>query len=157
MMNCLRLVLAATSLVFPLALLAQPPVQTATMSSHELHLLIKSAHSSAEYTQLASYFHLQEQSITLKLPMNEQSEIVVLTSMLRSCRSIHARSIWLRASMSSIRLMLIRPMPCPGITITSLRPRLSATAKSLPAPKGSRARNFVRRLLVHGSGADLGR
>jgi hypothetical protein len=59
MVNCLRFVLAATSLVFPLALLAQPPVQTATISSHELHLLIKSAHSSAEYRQIASYFRLQ--------------------------------------------------------------------------------------------------
>jgi hypothetical protein len=44
--------------------MAQPVTQTTTqptsLSSQELHSLLKSAHSSADYQQLAGYYHQQE-------------------------------------------------------------------------------------------------
>jgi hypothetical protein len=55
---------AVLSLTFPLAGVAQSTVQTASlsapMSTHDVHNLMKSANSKAQYEQLASYFHRQE-------------------------------------------------------------------------------------------------
>ena len=59
-MTYTRIVITTISLLLPVGLSAQSPPQTATMSSHELHTLIKNAHSSAEYTHLAGYFRRQE-------------------------------------------------------------------------------------------------
>jgi len=57
------LVVATLSLALPLAGMAQS-TQTANLSvplsPHEVHSLMLSAHSSAQYQQLASYFHQQE-------------------------------------------------------------------------------------------------
>jgi hypothetical protein len=61
-----RIVATVATLVFalPLAGMAQPVTQTTTqptsLSSQELHSLLKSAHSSADYQQLAGYYHQQE-------------------------------------------------------------------------------------------------
>ena len=58
------LVVAALSLTFPLAGMAQPTSQTANLtaplSGRELHSLMLNAHSAAQYQQLAGYFHQQE-------------------------------------------------------------------------------------------------
>ena len=63
-MNRTCLLNAALLLAIPVAVLAQSASQTtssfAPMSKHELQPLIKSAHSSAEYKQLATYYHHQE-------------------------------------------------------------------------------------------------
>jgi hypothetical protein len=58
------LVVAALSLTFPLAGMAQSTTQTASLSApispREVHSLMLSAHTSAQYQQLAGYFHQQE-------------------------------------------------------------------------------------------------
>ena len=59
------LVLAATlSLAFPFAGMAQSSMQTASLSApmtpREVHSLMRSAHDSAQYKQIAGYFHQQE-------------------------------------------------------------------------------------------------
>jgi len=58
------LVVAALSLIFPLGGMAQSTTQTASLSApmtpREVHSLMLSAHNSAEYKQLAGYFHQQE-------------------------------------------------------------------------------------------------
>ena len=58
------LVVAALSLTFPLAGMAQSTTQTASLSTpispREVHGLVLSAHTGAQYQQLASYFHQQE-------------------------------------------------------------------------------------------------
>jgi len=58
------LVVAALSLTFPLAGMAQSTTQTASLSTpiapREAHSLLLSAHSGAQYQQLAGYFHQQE-------------------------------------------------------------------------------------------------
>ena len=63
-MNRTLIVVAALSLSFPFAGMAQSTVQTASLSSPisltEVHNLMRSAHTSAEYLQLAGYFHQQE-------------------------------------------------------------------------------------------------
>jgi hypothetical protein len=59
------LIVAALSLTFPLAGMTQSPTETASLSTpmtaHEVHNLMTSAHSSAEYKQIAGYFHHQEE------------------------------------------------------------------------------------------------
>jgi len=63
-MNRTLIIVAALSLTFPLAGMAQSAMQTASvttpMSPREANGLMKSAHSSAQYKQLAGYFHQQE-------------------------------------------------------------------------------------------------
>jgi hypothetical protein len=63
-MNRTSIVVAALSLSFPFAGMAQSTVQTANLSSPmsltEVHNLMKSAHTSAEYLRVAGYFHQQE-------------------------------------------------------------------------------------------------
>jgi hypothetical protein len=58
------LVVAALSLTFPLAGMAQSTTQTASLSTpitpREVHSLMLSAHNSVQYQQLAGYFHQQE-------------------------------------------------------------------------------------------------
>ena len=61
-----RIVASVVTLVFalPFAGVAQPLNQTTSqptsLSSQELHSLLKSAHSTADYQQLAGYYHQQE-------------------------------------------------------------------------------------------------
>ena len=63
-MNRTMIAAAILSLAFPLAGLAQSPVQNASLSApisaHDVHNLIKSANSKAQYQRLATYFHQQE-------------------------------------------------------------------------------------------------
>ena len=63
-MNRTRFAVVTLSLMLPLAVAAQSNVQTANMSApmagHEVQSLIKSAHSSAQYTQIAGYYHQRE-------------------------------------------------------------------------------------------------
>ena len=63
-MNRTRFAVVTLSVMLPLAVAAQSNVQTANMSTpmtgHEVQSLIKSAHSSAQYTQIAGYYHQQE-------------------------------------------------------------------------------------------------
>jgi len=63
-MNRTCLLIATLSLVVPLAAAAQSTSQTAglstPMSAGELQSLVKSAHSTAQYQQLATYYHQQE-------------------------------------------------------------------------------------------------
>jgi hypothetical protein len=63
-MNRTRFIAAILSLAFPLAGMAQPTTQPANvatpMSSREAQSLMKSAHSSAQYKQLAEYFNERE-------------------------------------------------------------------------------------------------
>jgi hypothetical protein len=63
-MNRRPIIVATLSLALPFAGIAQSTVQpaslTAPMSSREAHSLMKSAHSAAQYRQLASYFHQRE-------------------------------------------------------------------------------------------------
>jgi hypothetical protein len=58
------LIVAAALITFPLAGIAQSTTQVANlstpMSPQQAHSLIKSAHSTEEYKQLAGYFHQQE-------------------------------------------------------------------------------------------------
>jgi hypothetical protein len=63
-MNRTLVLVATLSLALPLAGMAQPTTQTANLSApmtpREVHSLMLSAHSSAQYQQLAGYFHQQE-------------------------------------------------------------------------------------------------
>ena len=63
-MNRTRFAVVTLSVMLPLAVAAQSNVQTANMSTpmtgHEVQSLVKSAHSSAQYTQIAGYYHQQE-------------------------------------------------------------------------------------------------
>ena len=63
-MNRILMAVATLSLALPLTGIAQTTMQAANMSmpmsGHELHSLIKSAHSSAQYKQIADYFHQSE-------------------------------------------------------------------------------------------------
>ena len=63
-MNRKLLVVATLSLVFPLAAIAQSTDQTASVtastSPREIHELVKSAHTTAQYKEVASYYHQQE-------------------------------------------------------------------------------------------------
>jgi hypothetical protein len=63
-MNRRLLVVATLSLVFPLAAIAQSTDQTASVtastSPREIHELVKSAHTTAQYKEVASYYHQQE-------------------------------------------------------------------------------------------------
>jgi hypothetical protein len=62
-MNRRFLFVATLSLAIPLAATAQSSQTasvTAPMSPHDIQNLIKSAHSRAEYTELASYYRQQE-------------------------------------------------------------------------------------------------
>jgi hypothetical protein len=63
-MNRIMIAVAILSLSFPLAGITQANVQTASMSTPlspgQLHNLMKTAHTTAEYKQLAGYFHQQE-------------------------------------------------------------------------------------------------
>ena len=58
------LIVAAALITFPLMGMAQSTTQTANlampMTAHEAHSLMKSAHSTEQYKQLAGYFHQQE-------------------------------------------------------------------------------------------------
>jgi hypothetical protein len=63
-MNRTLIVVATLSLIFPLAGMAQSTMQNASVSTpstpRELRSLIASAHTSAQYKQLATYFHQRE-------------------------------------------------------------------------------------------------
>ena len=63
-MNRILIAVSAALLTFPVTGMAQSTTQTASLSApltaHEVHSLMKSAHSIAEYKQLSSYFHQQE-------------------------------------------------------------------------------------------------
>jgi hypothetical protein len=63
-MNRTLIIVAALALTFPLAGMAQSTTQSANLSTpmtaHDVHLLMKSAHSVEQYKQLAGYFHQQE-------------------------------------------------------------------------------------------------
>jgi hypothetical protein len=63
-MNRILLVASAILLTSPLAGMAQSTAQTASLSApitaHDVHNLIKSAHTVAEYKELSGYFHQQE-------------------------------------------------------------------------------------------------
>jgi hypothetical protein len=62
-MNRTLQVVATLSLAFPLAAIAQSTQTasvTAPVSAQEVHELIKSAHTSTQYKELASYYHQQE-------------------------------------------------------------------------------------------------
>jgi len=63
-MNRRLLVVATLSFVFPLAAIAQSTEQTASVttptSQREIHDLIKSAHTTAQYKELAGYYCQQE-------------------------------------------------------------------------------------------------
>jgi hypothetical protein len=63
-MNRTFLATVALSLALPLTAMAQSTTQTASipasLSGDELHGLIKNAHSSEQYKQLAAYYHQQE-------------------------------------------------------------------------------------------------
>jgi hypothetical protein len=63
-MNRTLIFVAALSLTFPLAEMAQSTVESASLTSpitaHDAHSLMRSAHTSAQYKQLAGYFHQQE-------------------------------------------------------------------------------------------------
>lgn len=62
-MNRILLLVATLSFAFPLAATAQSTQTasvTAPMSPRDLQSLVKTAHSRAQYTELASYFRQQE-------------------------------------------------------------------------------------------------
>jgi hypothetical protein len=63
-MNRAVIVVVTLSLTFPLAGMAQSSSQTASagmpISVHDAHRLMKTAHTSTDYTQLAAYFHQRE-------------------------------------------------------------------------------------------------
>jgi hypothetical protein len=63
-MNRILIVVTVLSLTFPLAGIAQSTTQTASLSApltaQDAHSLMRSAHSDAQYRQLAGYFHQQE-------------------------------------------------------------------------------------------------
>lgn len=63
-MNRFAVAVAALTLGFPFIATAQATMQTASLttpaSEHEMHSLMKSAHSGDQYRQLAAYFHQRE-------------------------------------------------------------------------------------------------
>ena len=62
-MNRAVIVIATLALTFPLAGMAQPTPQTAAgmqISVQDAHRLMKTAHTSTDYSQLATYFHQRE-------------------------------------------------------------------------------------------------
>ena len=63
-MNRTLVLVATLSLALPLAGMAQSSTQTASLSApmtpREVHSLMRSAHDSAQYKQIAGYFHQQE-------------------------------------------------------------------------------------------------
>jgi len=63
-MNRVLVLVATLSLALPLAGMAQSSTQTASLSTpttpREVHILMRSAHDSAQYKQIADYFHQQE-------------------------------------------------------------------------------------------------
>src|SRR5580700_9623431 len=63
-MNRTLFAIATLSFAVPLAALAQSTEQTASLavptSPREVHELIKSAHTTTQYRELASYYHQQE-------------------------------------------------------------------------------------------------
>jgi hypothetical protein len=63
-MNRSLVLVATLSLALPLSGMAQSSMQTASLSApitpREVHSLMLSAHSSAQYQQIAGYFHQQE-------------------------------------------------------------------------------------------------
>ena len=63
-MNRNLIAVAVLSFVLPFSGMAQSNTQTASLytplSASQVHSLMKNAHSTAEYKQLASYFHQQE-------------------------------------------------------------------------------------------------
>ena len=63
-MNRTLVLVATLSLALPLAGMAQSTTQTASLSMpltpREVHSLMRSAHDSAQYKQIAGYFHQQE-------------------------------------------------------------------------------------------------
>lgn len=63
-MNRSLALVATLSLALPLAGMAQSSTQTASLSApmtpREVHSLMRSAHESAQYKQIADYFHQQE-------------------------------------------------------------------------------------------------
>jgi hypothetical protein len=63
-MNRTSMISIALSLALPFAGMAQSATQnasvTASVSAQELHSLVKSANTAAQYKQLAGYFHQQE-------------------------------------------------------------------------------------------------
>jgi hypothetical protein len=63
-MNRSLVLVATLSLALPFAGMAQSPMQTASLSApmtpREVHSLMRSAHDSAQYKQIAGYFHQQE-------------------------------------------------------------------------------------------------
>jgi hypothetical protein len=54
------IVVATLSLALPLAVMAQPTTQTQQLSGQQLRSLTQSAHSAADYKQLADYYRQQE-------------------------------------------------------------------------------------------------
>jgi hypothetical protein len=63
-MNRTSIAIAALSLTLPLSGMAQANTQTASLSTplsaRQVNELVKSAHSTAQYKELASYYHQQE-------------------------------------------------------------------------------------------------
>lgn len=63
-MNRSLVLVATLSLALPFAGMAQSATQTASLSTpltpREVHSLMRSAHDSAQYQQIAGYFHQQE-------------------------------------------------------------------------------------------------
>jgi len=63
-MNRIMVLVATLSLALPFTGMAQSATQTASLSApispREVHSLMLSAHSSAQYQQIAGYFHQQE-------------------------------------------------------------------------------------------------
>jgi hypothetical protein len=69
-MNRILKVVVAVSLAIPLAAMAQPTAQTASqsteMTKQQLRDLLHNAHESAQFKQLADYYHQQEAAYRAK-------------------------------------------------------------------------------------------
>ena len=65
-MNRILKVVAAVSLAIPLAGMAQPATQSAQLTKQEVRDLKQNAHESAQFKQLADYYHQQEAAYRAK-------------------------------------------------------------------------------------------
>ena len=83
-MNRTVILVASISLAFPVAATAQPGIQIADvnppMPTHQVRSLIKTAHSHAQYRQLAGYFRQREayyrsQAVAEKIERDRRAQV----------------------------------------------------------------------------------
>ena len=132
-MNRTLQVVATLSLAFPLAAIAQSTQTasvTAPVSAQEVHELIKSAHTSTQYKELASYYHQQEAGYRAKAAAEKVERDRRAQVDAGFIRSIRVRSTRPRPSMTPTSPVPIARRSRRGTTINWQVVRRSLAASS---------------------------